>query len=96
MPFSPLIGITIIVIICDYIIIEYVPVSLASFPRPPSPFLTFFLRAQKKFVYNIHTCKKKVRKGEGEPGNEATEAVLFPVTSFGENFSSKVYSTIIM
>ena len=68
--------------------------SLASFPRPPSPFLTFFA-CTKNFVYNIHACKKKVRKGEGEPGNEATEAILFSVTSlFGENFSSKVYSTI--
>ena len=84
------IGIT---IICDY----RVCISVSHLiPMPSLSFSHFFLRAQKIFMYSIHTCKKKVRKGKGEPGNEATEAIPFSVTSFGENFSSKVYSTIIM
>lgn len=31
-----------------------------------------YIPMQNIFVYNVHTCKcEKVRKGDGEPGNEA-------------------------
>ena len=54
-------------------------IVLASSPGSPSPFLTFS-RTQilyaKNRKYKIR-ARKKVRKGEGEPGEEAMIVLLY-------------------
>jgi hypothetical protein len=60
--------------------------EVASFPGSPSPFLTFFFifcmcKYYTRKIFARAKNKKKVRKGEGEPGNEARsearETILF-------------------